>query len=94
MFNRLLKITSTSNEQRWINLDRVTRVSLAVDSAGDPVLAFCFDGSDKVLVHGTDEDSRILIRRIVSTLDNAAEAAGMKRAGFVGAGSLADGAMN
>lgn len=80
MFNRLLKITSGTGEQRWINLDRVTRVSMAVDSAGDPVLVFCFDGSDHVKIHGSDEDSRILIRRIAASLDMVAEAAGMKRA--------------
>jgi len=80
MFNRLLKITSVNGEQRWINLDRVTRVSMATDSSGDPLLVFCFDGQDRVSVHGTDEDSRILIRRIAGSLDSVAEAAGMKRA--------------
>lgn len=80
MSNRFLKITSGSGEQRWINLDRVTRVSMATDSAGDPVLVFCFDGQDHVKLHGSDEDSRILIRRVAASLDMVAEAAGMKRA--------------
>ncbi len=80
MFNRLLKINSVNGEQRWINLDRVTRVSMATESTGDPVLVFSFDGQDRVTVHGSDEDSRILIRRIAASLDQVAEAAGMKRA--------------
>lgn len=81
MFTQFMKITTNTGEQRWINLDRVTRVSMAMDSAGDPVLVFCFDGQDCVKVHGTDEDSRILIRRIASSLDGVAQSAGMKRAG-------------
>lgn len=80
MNTRFLKITSVNGEHRWVNLDRVTRVSLATDSAGDPVLAFCFDGQDQVRIHGADEESRILIRRIASSLDTVAEAAGMRRA--------------
>lgn len=80
MFDRFLKFTSSQHEQRWINLDRVTRVSLATDESGDPILAFCFDGQDRVLVHGSDEDTRILIRRIAASLDAAATCAGMTRA--------------
>jgi len=80
MFSRLLKIASVNGEQRWINLDRVTRVSMATDNSGDAVLVFCFDGNDHVKIHGTDEDSRILIRRIAASLDNVSEFAGMKRA--------------
>jgi hypothetical protein len=44
------------------------------------VLVFCFDGQDLVKIHGSDEDSRILIRRVAASLDMMAEAAGMKRA--------------
>ena len=80
MFTKFMKITSQTGEQRWINLDRVTRVSLATDSSDDPILVFCFDGQDHVKIHGTDEDSRILIRRIASSLDGVAECAGMHQA--------------
>lgn len=80
MFDRFMKFTSSSGEQRWINLDRVTRISMAVDDAGDPVMAICFDGEDRVLVHGNDEDSRILIRRIAASLDAAATSAGLTEA--------------
>ncbi len=80
MFNRLLKITSGNGEQRWINLDRVTRVSMATDSTGDLVLAFCFDGVDQVKIHGSDDQSRALIRRVVQSLDSGAELAGRAQA--------------
>ena len=80
MFNRFLKVSTTNGEQRWINLDRVTRVSLATDPAGEQVMAFCFDGQDRVLIHGADEDSRILMRRIISSLDDVAQSAGMRYA--------------
>lgn len=77
MFTKLMKFTSRTGEQRWINFDRVTRISLANDTSDDPVLTICFEGQDHVKIHGTDEDSRILIRRIASSLDTAAECAGM-----------------
>lgn len=80
MFNRLLKVSTANGEQRWINLDRVTRVSKAVDNSGDPVLAFCFDGQDKVTVHGVDRDSRGLIDRITSALDGVADSTALRRA--------------
>lgn len=69
MTQRFLKITTGTGEQRWINLDRVTRVSLATDSSGEPVLVFCFDGQDRVAVHGNDDAGRSLIREISGSLD-------------------------
>lgn len=80
MFDRFMKLTSSSGEQRSINLDRAKRISMAVDDAGEPVMVICFDGSDRVLVHGDDEDSRILIRRIAASLDAAATSAGVTEA--------------
>lgn len=72
MSHRFLKITSGTGEQRWINLDRVTRVSMATDSSGEPVLVFCFDGQDRVAVHGNDDQGRTLIRQISASLDTVA----------------------
>ncbi|MBS0196439.1 MAG: hypothetical protein JSR77_06755 [Planctomycetes bacterium] len=72
----MIKINSPNGEQRWINLDRVTRVSLATDESGDPVLVFCFDQNDQVRIHGTDPENRALIHRIATTLNAAAEAPG------------------
>jgi len=80
MFDRFMKLTSSSGEQRSINLDRAKRISMAVDDAREPVMVICFDGSDRVLVHGDDEDSRILIRRIAASLDAAATSAGVTEA--------------
>ncbi|MFO0836571.1 MAG: hypothetical protein U0638_16525 [Phycisphaerales bacterium] len=80
MFDRFMKFTRSSGEQRWINLDRVTRISMAVDDAGDSVMAISFDGEDRVLVHGNDEASRILIRRIAASLDAAATSVGLTEA--------------
>jgi hypothetical protein len=78
MFNRILKISSSTGEQRWINLDRVTRISMATDSAGDAVLVFCFDGQDHVKLHGCDNETRALIRKLMAMLDASAESAWMK----------------
>ncbi len=80
MFDRFLKISTSNGEQRWINLDRVTRVSLADEPHGEPVLVFSFEGNDRVKIHGADEDARNLIRRIASSLDSVACAAGVRRA--------------
>lgn len=73
MFNRLMKVTGSTGEQRWINLDRITRVSLAKDTSGDEMLVFCFDGQDQVKIHGNDAASRELIARIKTSLNAAAE---------------------
>jgi len=80
MFNRFMKITAASGEQRWVNLDRVTRVSLARDTSGDEVLVFCFDGTDQVKIHGSDGESRALIHRVAASLNNIADSAGLTRA--------------
>ncbi len=73
MTHRLLKVTSPSGEIRWINLDRVTRVSQAEATDGNPVLVFCFDGQDQITIHGSDDQSRTLIDQVVETLDNLAQ---------------------
>ncbi|MCA9286731.1 MAG: hypothetical protein KDA22_16020 [Phycisphaerales bacterium] len=69
MFNQFMKVSTHNGEQRWINLDRVHRVSYANDQNGDPILVFSFDNEDRVSIHGTDEENRALIGRIVSSLD-------------------------
>ncbi len=80
MFERFLKVSCPNGEKRWINLDRVTRVSLAKEQDGEAVLAFCFDGTDRLKIHGTDEESRILISRITESLDSVAQRPGMRHA--------------
>ncbi len=72
MFNRFLKI-NTCGEQRWINVDRVTRVSLATEHCGMTVLVFCFDGAEKVIVHGDSEDNLALIQQLIQSLDQIVE---------------------
>ena len=68
MFDRFLKI-NTCGEQRWINVDRVTRVSHAVDNEGNEVLSFCFGELDKVMLHGNNDETRAVIARVVASLD-------------------------
>lgn len=80
MGTSFIKVTSPSGEQRWINLDRVTRVSLAVDGTGDAVMVFCFDGNDHVRIHGDTEQSRSLIHRIAGCLNELAGPDGGKLA--------------
>ncbi|MFO0831007.1 MAG: hypothetical protein U0637_04085 [Phycisphaerales bacterium] len=69
MQHRFMRLSSSTGERRWINLDRVTRISLATDPSGDPILVFSFDGHDQIRVHGSDNESRELIRAIAQTLD-------------------------
>lgn len=71
MFNQFLKISLPGGEQRWINIARVTRVSLATDSSGEPVLAFCFDGQDKVVIHGSDAANRAVIQQVAAAFDSS-----------------------
>lgn len=80
MLTRLMKVSTGSGEQRWINLDRVTRISKATDNSGEPILAFCFDGQDKVTLHGNDKESCGLIQRITDSLDSIAESTSLRRA--------------
>ena len=68
MFNNFFCISTSNGEQRWINLARVTRISLAKDSNDETVLAFCFDGQDRVVVHGSNPEDRALIDHISASL--------------------------
>lgn len=80
MFERFMKVSTVNGEQRWINLDRVTRVSMATDQAGEQILVFCFDGADRVTIHGADADSRALIKRTAASLDSFTDAPPTRRA--------------
>lgn len=75
MFNRFLKVSSPTGQQRWINLDRVTRVTHATDSSGCEVLVFCFDGQEQVKIHGTDTPTLDLIKSITDSLNLVAATA-------------------
>jgi hypothetical protein len=79
MFTRMMKTSTPTGEQRWINLDRVTRVSLARDVEGVDMLVFCFDDHDHITIHGTDDHSRELIRQITASLDEVADTPGRRR---------------
>ncbi len=72
MMNNFVKITTSNGEERWVNLSRVTRISLSRDQGGESSMTFCFDGTDKVTVHGSDERNREVIRRLVAQLDHIA----------------------
>jgi len=75
MTNSFLKITTSNGEERWVNLARVTRISLSRDQAGEAAMTFCFDGADKVTVHGSDDRNREAIRRLGAQLDHMAAVA-------------------
>ena len=69
MTTNYLKVTTSNGEDRWINLARVTRISLSRDQTGESAMTFCFDGADKVTVHGSDDRNRDAIRRLAAQLD-------------------------
>lgn len=68
-----VKITTSDEETRWINLAQVCRFTLATDRAkGFPVLAIVFaDGSldDKFLINGNNAADRKAIEILTAALD-------------------------
>lgn len=69
-----VKITTSDDETRWINLNQVCRFTLATDAArGFPVLAIVFaDGSldDKLVLNGNNETDRKAIETLTAELDS------------------------
>lgn len=68
MFITFPKTSTPRGEQRWIHPSRVTRVSLATDSSDEPILALCFDGPDKIVVHGSDPASVAITQQVTTAL--------------------------
>lgn len=67
-----VRITSSDGETRWINLDRITRATLAVDAHGEPLLVLLFgehDASERLQLRGQDETDRHAIEAITCELD-------------------------
>ncbi|MFO0827652.1 MAG: hypothetical protein U0572_05830 [Phycisphaerales bacterium] len=67
---RFIQVETKNGETRWINLERVNRVSLATDADGDQILAFMFADGDKVTIHGRDALSQELIRRVLARIES------------------------
>ena len=73
MSQRFIKISTVNGEDRWINVDRVQRVSLARDLANaQPIMVLTFDDHDRVTLHGTDDVQRTLIRSLSRVFDELA----------------------
>lgn len=68
-----VKIVTSDEDTRWINLNLVCRFTLAHDAArGFPVLAIVFaDGSldEKLVINGNNELDRKAIETITTELD-------------------------
>ncbi len=68
-----VKIQTSDDETRWINLNQVCRFTLAKDDVrGFPVLAIVFaDGSldAKLVINGSNEIDRKAIETITTELD-------------------------
>ncbi len=68
-----IKLETSDGEVRWINLDRVRRVTLAEETSGEPLLVIVFDdggANDEVRIHGSDDKNRQVIQTVVSRLDD------------------------
>jgi hypothetical protein len=67
-----VKITTSDVETRWLNLRQISRVTLAKDEQGDPLLVVIFhDHSPEmtIQIHGTDETNRHAIEKVTAHLD-------------------------
>ncbi len=74
MSQRFIKITTGNGEDRWINVGRVQRVSLARDLVnGQSLMVMTFDDHERVTIHGTDDVQRTLIRSLVRVFDELAD---------------------
>jgi hypothetical protein len=70
-----IKLETSDGEVRWINLDRVRRVTLAEETVGGPLMVIVFDegdASDEVRIHGSDDQNRQVIQKVISRLDELA----------------------
>lgn len=67
-----VKIETSDSETRWINLDHVSRVTLATQTQGTPILAIFFaDGNrdSSLKISGSDPVNKKAIERFVAHLD-------------------------
>ncbi len=67
-----VKIQTSDNETRWINLEQVSRVTLGADDSGEPILAVVFaDGNPdlSLKLHGSDHVNRAAIGCLTAGLD-------------------------
>ena len=70
-----IKLETSDGEVRWINLDRVRRVTLAEETVGESLLVIVFDegdASDEVRIHGSDDKNRQVIQQVISKMDELA----------------------
>lgn len=71
-----IKLETSDGETRWINLDRVRRVTLAEEAVGEELMVIVFDEgntTDEVRIHGSDEKNREVIQKVKSRLDELAK---------------------
>lgn len=69
---KCVKITTSDGETRWLNLCHISRVTLATDVNGNPLLVIFFQGTQPealLKIHGSDETNRQAINYLIEVLD-------------------------
>ena len=73
-----VRLEGDGGEVRWINLDQVGRVTMAMESPDVPIAAVIFSdehSEDCFKLRGTDETSRNAIQQLRRALDHLCELA-------------------
>ena len=68
-----VKIETSDDDRRWVNLEQVSRVTVGVDDAGIEVLAAIFADGDlenSLRIRGTDEINRVAIATLERELNH------------------------
>jgi hypothetical protein len=69
---RYIRLETSDQDTRWINLEQVCRVTRGIESPGVPIVAIIFaDGNvdDCLKIRGTDEINKKAISQLVGALD-------------------------
>lgn len=68
-----VKLETSDDDQRWINLNQVSRVTIGIDESGVEVLVAIFadgDVNDSLKIRGTDEINKQAIVKLERELNH------------------------
>ena len=71
-----IKLATSDQDTRWINLEQVSRVTLGEEVSGVPVAVIVFSDGDLeqgLKIHGTEDVDRQAIDKLTTVLDTLSE---------------------
>jgi hypothetical protein len=71
-----IKLETSDQDVRWINLEQVSRVTVGQEASGVPFAAVVFsDGNleECLKIHGTEDVDRRAINKLTAVLDHVSE---------------------